>query len=109
MYPSSLALEIVIEEITAMPEETKLLKGSSQQDNTVVSTAMLLRSEIKEFKETIFWPPTESDSISKVTVGMFLNFRLQTLLSGKVSNTVSHKILCRPLSYAQDLIHGVTN
>ena len=83
MYPSSLTFEMVIEEITAIQEETKLLKGSSQQENTVVNSAMLLRSEMKALKETIFWPPTESDlTISKVTAGRLLILLLQTLLSG---------------------------
>ena len=72
MYPSSLTFEMV-EEITAMEEEIKLLKGSTQQENTVVNSVMLLRREIKFMKDTISWSPTESDlTISKVTIWRFL-------------------------------------
>ena len=110
MYPSSLTFEMLIKEIISMKEEIKVLKGVSLQEKTVINSALLLRSEIKEMKGTISWPPAESDlTISKVTVGKFLMSFLKTLLSGKVAANLSQNIQCRLYSYAQDLIYGVTN
>ena len=44
MYPSSLTLEMLIEDITAMQEGINLLKFSSQQEKIVASSAFLFFS-----------------------------------------------------------------
>ena len=110
MYPSSLTFEMLIEESTSMKEEIKVLKGSSQQEKTVINSALLLRSEIKEMKDILLWLPAKSNlTIQKVAMGNVLTLILQTLFSGKVVATLSHNNQCRLLSHAQDLTYGVTN
>ena len=75
----------------------------------IANAASIIRNEILQMKDTMPWPPSETDlTPEKVKIGENLAAAfLNTLLTGKLSESNSPRANPLKQCYGQDIIYGV--
>ena len=110
MFPNNLDLKTVVLENQALKNEISELKSCSENVKMIANVAGIIRDEISKMNDTMPWPPSETDlTPDKVKIGENLDAFLNTLLTGRLSESNSLRANRLKQSYAQDIIYGVSN
>lgn len=116
VYPSTLAIDKVVLDITELKSELELLKGPrSENEENVIKVARIINDEIKDLNPQMSWPPKEEDLKPKKIsdyIPHVLDVFLTVLISGKSlesDKSCTERTIRLKESFAQDIVFSVKN
>ena len=84
-------------------------KSKSNSEKDIVSTASMMRENIKTLKDTMPWPPDVHDiDTSKISITDYLDLFLSTLVSGCSMESTSSKVNRLKLSIGEELVYAIS-
>ena len=110
VYPDTLQMDDLVTRFVLLQKEHEKLKYANAEEKTVFNAAGIIRSEIRELKDEMPWPPQpEHLNVDNFSLPPYLDLFLHNLLSGRFAKDDSPRISRLKLSYGQDMMYAVSH